>query len=185
MSQQIVKDMMVPLKEYATVSHNATLYEAVVALEKAQKNYVQSRYTHRAILVYDDSGRIVGKLSQDDVLRALEPKYKEMGDLKSITRSGYSVEFITSIMESQGLWRDPLVNICGRAAQVKVSSIIHTPGEGEYVKEQSTLAQAIHQLIMGRHQSLLVTREGDVVGILRLSDVFSEVCNLIKACRVA
>lgn len=185
MSQQIVKDMMVPLAEYATVSQNASLYEAVLALEKAQKNCIQSRYTHRAILVYDEQGRIVGKLSQNDVLRALEPKYKGMGDMQSITRSGYSVEFITSIMESQGLWRDPLANICGKAAQIKVSSITYTPMEGEYVKEEATLAQAIHQLIMGRHQSLLVTRQGEVVGILRLSDVFLAVCNMIKACPVA
>jgi len=95
------------------------------------------------------------------------------------------VDFIKSIMEGQGLWRDPLANICRKAAQIKVSSIMYTPGEGEYVKEEATLAQAIHQLIMGRHQSLLVTRQGEVVGVLRLSDVFVEVCNLIKACPAA
>jgi CBS domain-containing protein len=184
MSEQIVKDMMVPLAEYATVSQNASLYEAVLALEKAQKNYVQSQYTHRAILVYDDRGRIVGKLSQNDVLRALEPKYKGMSDMKSLTRTGYSVEFITSIMESQGLWLDPLANICRKAAQIKVSNIMYTPVQGEYVKEEATLAQAIHQLIMGRHQSLLVTRDGEVVGILRLADAFAAICAMIKACRL-
>lgn len=31
----IVKDLMVPLEEYATVHEGATLYEAVLALEKA------------------------------------------------------------------------------------------------------------------------------------------------------
>jgi hypothetical protein len=34
-----VKDLMVPLSEYATVDEDATLYEAVVALEKAQEEY--------------------------------------------------------------------------------------------------------------------------------------------------
>ncbi len=87
-------------------------------------------------------------------------------------------------MESQGLWEDPLANICGKAAQIKVSSIMYTPAEGEYVKEDASLAQAIHQLIMGRHQSLLVTRDGEVVGILRLSDAFAAVCAMIKACRI-
>ena len=184
MSEQIVKDIMVPLAEYATVSRDASLYEAVVALEKAQENYNQSQYTHRAVLVYDDQQRIVGKLSQDDVLRALEPKYKKVSDMKSITRTGYSVEFITSIMEGQGLWEDPLANICGKAARIKVSSIMYTPAEGEYVKEEASLAQAIHQLIMGRHQSLLVTRDGEVVGILRLTDAFAAVCAMIKTCRI-
>ncbi len=184
MSEQIVKDMMVPLAEYATVSQNASLYEAVLALEKAQDNYVQSQYTHRAILVYDDRGRIVGKLSQNDVLRGLEPKYKGLSDMKGITHSGFSVEFIRSIMEGQGLWLDPLANICRKAAEIKVSNIMYTPVEGEYVKEEATLAQAIHQLIMGRHQSLLVTRDGEVVGILRLTDAFAAICAMIKACRL-
>jgi hypothetical protein len=37
-------------------------------------------------------------------------------------------------------------------------------------------------LVMGRHQSLLVTRGKDIVGILRLTDVFREIANRISAC---
>ena len=68
-----VKHLMVPLDEYATVSEEATLFEAVVALEKAQEKLDRTRfkYLHRAILVYDKNNNIVGKISQLDVLRAL------------------------------------------------------------------------------------------------------------------
>jgi CBS domain-containing protein len=71
-----VKDVMVALEDYATVSENATLYEAVLALEKAQEEFDQSQYRHRAILVYDDKQKIVGKISQLDLLMALEPNYQ-------------------------------------------------------------------------------------------------------------
>jgi signal-transduction protein with cAMP-binding, CBS, and nucleotidyltransferase domain len=37
------------------------------------------------------------------------------------------------------------------------------------------LDEAIHHLIMGHHQSLLVKRDDQIVGILRLTDVFSAV----------
>jgi hypothetical protein len=37
---------------------------------------------------------------------------------------------------------------------------------------------------MGRHQSLLVRRGSDVVGILRLSDVFKKICDEMKACKL-
>ncbi len=184
MEQGTVKDIMVPLSEYATVSENASMYEAVMALEQSQENYDRTQYTHRAVLVYDSQRRIVGKVSQMDVLRGLEPKYKDLAEVKSITHSGFSVEFIQSIMESQSLWVDPLDHICRKAAVVKVKEIMYTPEEGEYVKEDATLTEAIHQLIMGRHQSLLVTRDGEVVGILRLSDAFAAVCDMIKACRL-
>ena len=45
---------MVPLSEYATVSEDATLFEAVSELEKAQEEFDHTRYRHRAILVMDD-----------------------------------------------------------------------------------------------------------------------------------
>jgi CBS domain containing-hemolysin-like protein len=74
-----VKDLMVPLSEYATVPEAATLLEAVKALRKAQDEFGRNRYQHRAILVFDANNHFVGKLSQHDVIEALEPNYKSMG----------------------------------------------------------------------------------------------------------
>jgi Mg2+/Co2+ transporter CorC len=70
-----VKGLMVPLSEYAVISEEADIHEAVLALEKAQQEYSQSRYPHRAVLVEDRNHTIVGKLGLIDVLRALEPRY--------------------------------------------------------------------------------------------------------------
>jgi CBS domain containing-hemolysin-like protein len=74
-----VKDLMVPLSEYATVPEAATLLEVVKTLKKAQDEFGRNRYQHRAILVFDGNNHFVGKLSQHDVIEALEPKYKRMG----------------------------------------------------------------------------------------------------------
>ncbi len=60
----LVKHVMVPISEYATVSKEATLYDAVPALEKAQEAFDPDRYRHRAILVYDENEKIMGKVSQ-------------------------------------------------------------------------------------------------------------------------
>ena len=81
MEQFPIKDLMVPLDEYATVSKEATLYDAVLALEKAQEELDRTRYhyLHRAVLVLDEGGKVVGKVSQLDILSALEPKYQQMG----------------------------------------------------------------------------------------------------------
>ena len=78
MKSYIVKDLMVPLSEYATVHDDATLYEAVLSLEKAQAEFDHSRYRHRAILVLNNKNKVIGKISQLDILKALEPKYSEM-----------------------------------------------------------------------------------------------------------
>jgi CBS domain-containing protein len=65
----IVKELMVPLSEYAVVNKNATLYQAVIELEKSQKEFRRSPYRHRAILVLGENNEILGKISQMDVLR--------------------------------------------------------------------------------------------------------------------
>ena len=185
MKTRKVKDLMVPLAEYATVNEEASLHAAVLALEEAQKHFRQDRYKHRAILVLDKSKHVVGKLSQLDVIKGLEGGYKKMGDFKGISHTGFSTEFIKSMVDKYDLWKKPLEDICRRSPHIKVKDIMYTPTEGEYVHQEATLDQALHQLVVGHHQSLLVTRDGkEIVGILRLTDVFQEVCEMIKVCQM-
>jgi CBS domain-containing protein len=179
-----VKDLMVPLADYATVPEEATLSEAVLALEAAQARFDRSPYKHRAILVLDKAGHVVGKLSQWDLIKGLEPNYERIGDFRMTSRTGFSPDFIKSLIRSHGLWDQPLRDLCAKAARKRVSQIMYTPTEGEYVTEDASLNEAIHQLIVGHHQSLLVTRGKEIVGILRLTDVFREVCAIIKSCEV-
>ena len=94
MKSLIVSDLMIPLTEYATVSEDATLCDAILALEKAQGEFDQSRYRHRAVLVYDRQHKIVGKISQIDALKALEPKYKELLTDSSTRHLGFSTKYI-------------------------------------------------------------------------------------------
>jgi hypothetical protein len=179
-----VEELMVPLAEYATVSEEATLNEAVYALETAQKSVEGKREGPRAVLALDPKGRLVGKLDQWTVLWAIEPRYKQMGNLRETSRYGFSPEFLRSMIESYGLWRKPLEGLCKKAADIKVKDIMLKPTEGEYVAVDASLDTAIHLLVMGRHQSLLVTRGEDIVGVLRLSDVFRKVSDSIKACKL-
>ena len=181
MKSVTVKDLMVPLADYASVSQEATLYEAVLALDEAQKRLHRDRHPHRAVLVLDEEGLAIGKLSQWDFIRALEPRYSDILDSESLARFGISSRFIGSVLKDQGLWQQPLDNLCQRASQIRVKDVMYTPAQGEYVQEDATLDEAIHQLVIGHHQSLLVTGASNVVGVLRLSDVFSEVCAIMRS----
>lgn len=177
-----VKELMVPLSGYATVSQDASLRDAVKALKQAQKEFDQTRDRHRAILVTDENNKIVGKLSQLDVIRSLEPKYLKFDDKNELSRFGLSKDYMDAILKEHRLWEEPLDNICEKAAKIIVKTIMYAPTEGEYVREDASMEEAIHQLVMGRHQSLLVTSGKDIVGILRLTDVFREIANRISAC---
>jgi len=85
------------------------------------------------------------------------------------------------MIENLTLFKQPLEDICKKSAKIVVKNVMYTPQKGEYVKETASLNEAIHQLVIGHHQSLLVTRDDEIVGIIRLSEVFSEVCSMIKA----
>jgi CBS domain-containing protein len=61
---------------------------------------------------------------------------------------------------------------------------MYTPVEGEYINEDASLDEAINQLVMGRHQSLLVMKGDKVVGILRKTDVFMEIIRVMKTCEL-
>jgi len=175
-----VKELMLPLNKYATVSRGATLREAVLALEKAQMTLDPTRHKHRAILVLDESGKVVSKLTMKNILVALEPNYGKVEGTDVLERSGFSPDLIRSMLEDNALWAQPLQFVHERAAQLKVGDFIQAPSENEYVDENSTLGEAAHQLIVYPYLSLLVTRDDEVVGILRLSDVFTKVCEIIK-----
>lgn len=182
MKELTIETLMVPLAEYATVDENATLFDAVITLEKAQADFDYTRYRHRAVLVVSADGQVVGKIGQHDTLKALEPKYSEMASQKGIQNFGFSKAFTVSLLESYGMWSRPLADLCRKAMDVKVREIMHTPSEGEFVEEEASLDQAVHQLVMGHHQSLLVTRGDRITGILRLTDVFSAIFHVMKAC---
>ena len=134
MQKLMVKDIMVPLEKYAIIHEDRLLIEAIEVLEKAQKAFEAVPYVHRAVLAYDDTKKIVGKLSQWDVIKCLEPKYESFGDIRSTSLSGLSPELIKSMMEKYGLWQVDLDDICSRVARKKVKDVMYKPTEGEKIE---------------------------------------------------
>jgi CBS domain-containing protein len=179
---KLVKDLMIPLSEYATVSEDATLSEAVAALKQSQTNFDQAKYRHRAILILDADQQIVGKVNLHAILKSLEPKYDDMFSDTGPTHMGFTRKYQKDMFESIKLWQDPLDQICTKAAQMKVKTFMATPKESAMIEPDAPLGEAIHQLVLGHHQSLLVTKDKKVVGVLRLTDAFEFVSEAILAC---
>jgi predicted transcriptional regulator len=184
LKSRVVKDLMIPLSEYATVSEDATLMDAVVALRKTQSDRKGKKYLHRAVLVLDSNSNVVGKISMLDILRSLEPKYDEMiSDRKSL-HLGFTVSYQRAMIEQLRLWDAPMEHLCRKALKLKVASFATTPHGGEILESTSTLDEAIHLLVIGCHQSLLVMDKNVIVGVLRLTDVFETVADEIVACDI-
>lgn len=175
---RFVKDLMLPLDNYAVVQEDATLIEAYCALEEAQKKLPPDRQPSRAVLVTDKKGKIIGKVGQLAFLKELEPKYGKMGDLGALSRVGLSSDFITTMMENMDLWKESFADICRRANTKTVKEAMHPVTES--IDEDAHLSVAVHKIVMFQTLSLLVTRGNQIVGILRLSDLFNEVGKQLK-----
>ena len=184
MKTKLVKDLMVPLSEYATVSETATLYEAVQALRQSQADFDPAKYRHRAVLIMSKDQQIVGKVNLHGILKSLEPKYEDMFSDTEPTHMGFTRKYQKSMFEAMKLWQDPLDHICEKAQQMKVKSFMVPPKESAMIEPEAPLGEAIHQLVLGRHQSLLVVEDNQVIGVLRLTDAFEFVCTTILACSI-
>ncbi|MFH1572993.1 MAG: CBS domain-containing protein [Acidobacteriota bacterium] len=179
MDKERVKDLMVPIDQCAVVDRTATLYDAIIALDEAQKKLPPGRQPYRAVLVIDEKKNVVGKIGQLAFLKALEPKYNVVGDLEKLARAGVSSELISSMMDHYRLFQDNLSDLCRRSSSMKVQDVMHPVTEG--IDENAPLSEAIHQLVVGQTLSVLVTRGGKIAGLLRLSDLFDVMAEYVKA----
>ncbi len=177
-----VKDLMVPISEYATVMVGTSLLDAVKALELAQETYTTSKYQHRAVLVLDKDSRVVGKISQLRALKAIESDSAVYSDVEQLKKFNFSDKYIAQLRDLYRSHGKVLSSDSLREASMKkVEDFMQTPSAGEYVSENCSLDTAIHRLVAGTHLSLLVIRNGKIVGVLRISDVFAAVFHEMTA----
>jgi CBS domain-containing protein len=170
---------MLPLSEYVVITEETTLKDALVSLRDSQASLPEGRSPHRAVLVADANGAIVGKLGQHEFLEALEPKYKVLGDVQRLAQTGLGEAFVSSVMENYRFWQDDLDVVSRRASNIRVRDVM---GSAEVrIDEGASVTEAIHMFVMARAQSILVTNGTSVVGILRLSDLFAEISGFVTS----
>jgi len=172
-----VKELMLPLSDYAVVEEGATILEALQALAASQEKLPPDRQPHRAILVRDRRGEVVGKLHHFAFLRALIPERKAMGTAALLDRAGVSDDLRDSAMQMLDLLTSELVDVCERARNVAVRDVYSAATVS--IDEDAHLGEAISRFLRHQTLSLLVTRKGKTVGILRLSDLFEELARQI------
>jgi len=183
MKEIYVKDVMVPISQYASVSEKASVLDAIRVLESEENKSPEGTYRDRAVLVVNADGEVIGKVSQVDIIRGIEPNYQNIGTDLDLTRLGFSNPFLRSLQDHYKLWERPIEELCRLVNRLKVVDVMYKATDLQHVRGKDTLSTAMHQIIMGRHQSLLVTKGKRVIGILKSTDVFSALCGLLKECR--
>ena len=181
MEKMKVQDLMIPIDKFPRISQSATFFEAVMALEAAQKNFLSGKAAKRILLVEDDNGVVIGKISPIDLLRGLETNYNRINTEKTLSRFGLS-SIWKSMQSDYQLWENPFKDLCRKAQEVRVKDIIKTPLEGQTVSPNDALTKCFHLFVMNRHDALFVVDEDDIIGLLRFSDVYKKASGIMKEC---
>jgi len=178
----IVKNLMVPISDYATISDEATLLDAVLSLENSKVEVGNTIYPHWIVLVLDSQNKVIGKLSQINVLRALEPESIHKETIERLRDFRFSSRFITALREGMHPEKTSLEEIYTdpKLMNMKVKDFMLKLAQNDFVDENTPLTTAAHQMSVRQRLSMLVTRSEEVVGVLRLADVFNAVINAIK-----
>ncbi len=175
-----VKDLMIPLSEYAVIDQDATLLDALNELDEAQKNLPAKSYRHRAVLVRNKKGKIVGRLGHFAFIKALNKPTHKFLDNPYLRRAGVSEDMLNISKDRMSFMNQDISLICSQARYVKVGDIVLSGTQK--IDETATLQEALELFIKHESLSLLVTRGTEVVGILRVADFFEELANYMKEC---
>lgn len=167
-NEKKVRDLMIPIDEYSTVSANALVRDAITVMQGT----LGDPKGHRAVLVLDQDGSAVGVLTFRDLIQALEPRALTA----DIPRGS-----ISWLLDST----DPEVYPEGFFAQRSESEANKTVREIMKdlelitIQADAPLLKAVHTMVHNRVGSLPVLDGDMVVGMIQINEIFREIADVI------
>ena len=96
---------------------------------------------------------------------------------EEMDRAGLSPDSISTVMSHMRFFQEDLGNLQQRAKSIRACDVMHPVGDS--IDETAPLQDAIESFGAGQTLSILVKRGREVVGVLRLSDLFQEIATQV------
>ena len=173
MKSKTAGDLMVPLDEYPIVDASASVLDAVIRLDEFRKKMEPGRQPFQAVLVTDKNGFIIGKMGQMALLKTLEPVRQVYMDEDTLEKAGVSDQIMQAALDHLRSLRHEFSEMCEGAKAVAVSKVMHPIRE--HIDIGDSIHNVIHWMVAWQTLSVLVTEQGQPVGLVRLSDLCDEV----------
>jgi len=175
MNDLLVRDIMVPLKEYPCIPETHTLRHAI---EEMGVQILRKRQASlpRMVLVFDeDFGELLGILRRRDIMRGLEPRFLVGGALK-YRRKLFNVEIDPNLTELS--YDKMIAGIRNRSNRLVREFMVPIKATIEY---DDHIMKAIYEMV-DRDTSLLpVLKQNNVVGVVRSVDVLNELVLIMSS----
>ena len=178
--KQKVKDRMIPLENYPTISPDATLREAALSMRALFCELEAGMCTEagpRTILVIDKAGKLIGIL---DFKRFLETMIPEIaGGLSArLSALGVSIAFAQADAETLDESRLGFRARVIKNAEAKVRDIMLKVRGA--IDADARLVDGMKQMFRNKIIVLPVYEDGKLVGVLRDTDLFLAVADVLE-----
>lgn len=169
-----VRDLMVPLAEFSRIRQDRPVAEAVEILAqsfaKAAAASLLAETVHRTVLVLDPRGSVVGVLSFQDLLRALQPPY-----LRRALEKPYPPEAVALEPPSHaGMFTVMVQEVLKRPVRELMSAV------PPLIDSEANLMEAAARMLVLRAPRLLVMEGEKPVGVVREQDLFFEIVRILR-----
>jgi CBS domain-containing protein len=159
-----VREVMIPLKKYPHIPQWFTLRQAV-AIVRESADECAGAFEPRTVLVFDEQHHLVGVLTLRDLLKGLEPGFYQK---RQMILSDPSIKIDEEALLGPGMKRQAEKQVSEVMSPVKVS-----------VKADESLVKAIFLMVNDKVGMMPVLDGEQVVGMVRLTDLFLQVSQAI------
>ncbi len=180
-----VKDILIPIEKYETVSIESKLCDALAILKRNYEKIKKSGQgeLHTTIFIKDNSGKIVGKISMYDLIKGLVPesvKGPEMSRAYYSVLSSRILEVTKEVGEVQARFKwlhSSFMELIKQEAQKPIRDVMSQVHP--LLTEDDTINHAIYIIFKEDVRQPLVVKDGEVIGVVTLKAIFDEMIELL------
>jgi CBS-domain-containing membrane protein len=159
-----VTDLMIPLEDFPHIPYWFTLRQAMAIIREAVAKFAGA-FEPRALLVFDEKYQLMGILTLRNMIKGLEPSFLQETGRVALDPN------LTILM---GDLLGPNMRLASQRPVNEVMCPIQVT-----VDANDPVAKALYLMIRENVGFLPVIKAGKVAGMIRLSDLFNEVAQLV------
>lgn len=180
-----VKDIMIPIAAYDSVSVDARLCDALSILKRHDEALKQcgGDVPHRTLFVVDGKETIVGKLSMYDLIRGLVPESAKKPEVSKAyhlmlsSRAKEVTEAVSDFQEEFKWLKNTFFDLVSQESQKWVKDVM-SPVKKSVIQEGDRINQAIFAMFKEQVRQQVIYRGTKPVGVINLNVIFTELLSI-------
>ncbi|MCX5891689.1 MAG: CBS domain-containing protein [Deltaproteobacteria bacterium] len=163
-NEKKVKDLMIPLEDYPHIPYWFSLRQAMAIVREAAIKF-EGSFEPRAVLVFDEKYQLMGILTLRDVIKGLEPRFLHE---TALVKADPSLTVMIGDLFGPGLKEASQKPVSEVMSPIKVT-----------IQGNDPIVKAIFLMIKENVGLMPVIQDNKVAGMIRLSDLFKVISDLV------